>query len=101
MKTVIVLAMIFSGCSYFDKKPTAQKFSDTDKCPDACKHIQELGCAGWTTETELQECIEFCETTQENGHHLDPNSVLEETDCTEFSPASDASYAFDMSIPTD
>ncbi len=60
MKTVILLAVILSGCSYFDKKPTAQKFSDTDKCPDACKHIQELECEGWTTETKLQECIECC-----------------------------------------
>lgn len=90
LKNLLPLALIcLTGCSYFDKEPVAKEPPGTEKCDDACLHLKELGCQGWE---DVAECTTFCETTQENGHRLDPDFVLAATDCTEFSPDQGVEY---------
>lgn len=91
---LLIVSLSLLGCGYFDKEPVAKEPPGTEKCGDACQHLKDLGCKGWE---DIAECKVFCESTQENGHRLDPDFVLAATDCTEFSP----DQGTDASPPTD
>ncbi len=82
MKKLFVVIFLGS-CSNQVPKPDPKIPQDTHNCANACAHLQSLGCPEGESLEDGTTCREFCESTQMNGHALNPSCVMKIQRCTD------------------
>jgi hypothetical protein len=78
----ILLVLSMSGCAHCERGVTPDP-EDSQLCPEACAHLQELGCPEGDPLPDGTTCSSWCVYTQEQGHWLNLPCILSIESCDE------------------
>lgn len=83
---VILAAFTLSGATcQLRPPPVPIEPTDTNMCPSACENLRKLGCPEGNPLEDGTTCETFCQTTQKEGHPLNPTCISTIKSCDEIS----------------